>query len=469
MTKSTIEMENAGNLPHIAARLLNTPLMLSRPKMEILLSVLGPRLNLDVPRIKSASYSNAGGERDYAVLQGGVAVIPIIGTLVQRGSWLDAASGLTSYGMITDQFAAAMADPDVKHVLLEADSSGGEVHGVFDAAEIIYQARGEKPITAMINEQCFSACYLLASAADRIIIPRTGGAGSIGVIAAHADFSKANEMDGVKVTTVYAGARKNDFNPNEPLSDEALQVLREHVDETYALFVETVARNTGLSTKAVRDTQAGLFYGKSAVKAGLASKVQSYNDTLLELTSQPSTNRSQISMSIPTPKPAAAAKPAIITNAQQDEPTDPPAPAETDAPEVTDAPAGDPPAPVVTDPPADDQPAAPAADPAPDSAASANVIDFNTRLAAARTEGADSVRKLAASITDMCAVGGLPEMSGRLISTCATLEEAQSKLFEEKARRSDVFAVSTAHADPEHTNAAGWDKAFAKASPTRKR
>lgn len=467
---STIEMENAGNLPHIAARLLNTPLMLSRPKMEVLLSVLGPRLNLDVPRIKSASFSNANGDkRSYQVLTGGVAVIPIIGTLVQRGSWLDAASGLTSYGMITDQFMAAMADPDVKHILLDADSPGGEVHGVFDATDMIYQARGEKPITAMINEQCFSACYALASAADRIIIPRTGGAGSIGVIAAHVDHSKANEMDGLKVTTVFAGARKNDFNSDEPLSDEALQVLREHVDETCALFVDTVARNTGLSTKAVRDTQAGLFYGKSAVKAGLATKVQSYNDTLLELTSQPSTNRSQISMSTPTPKPAAAAKPAIITNAQQDEPTDPPAPAETDAPAVTDQPAGDPPAPVVTDPTADDPPPAPAADPAPDPAANANVIDINARLAAARSEGADGVRKLAASITDICAVGGIPELSGKLISTCATLEEAQSKLFAEKARRSDVFAVSSAHSDVDNTVASGWANAFAKAKPTRKR
>ena len=290
------------NLPHLASRLLNTPLLLSRAKLDALLSVLGPRLDLSIPTTEGAAYAGTAPRRDYQILDGGVAIIPIYGTLVHRSSYISAASGLMTYQAIQDWISDALSSPAVSQILLEVDSPGGEVHGVFDLAEMIYKSRGKKPITAAINEQAFSAAYLLASAADRVVIPRTGGAGSIGVIAAHVDWSKANEMEGLKVTTVFAGDRKNDFNPDEPLTDEALQILRTHIDETYGLFVDTVARNLGLSTQAVRDTKAGLFYGKAAVTAKLAHKVQSFNDTLTELVQQ-ATKKGASTMSAEAPKP----------------------------------------------------------------------------------------------------------------------------------------------------------------------
>jgi ClpP class serine protease len=49
------------------------------------------------------------------------------------------------------------------------------------------------------------------------------------------------------------------------------------------LFVKTVARNRGIDPKVVRDTQAGLFFGKNAVAVGLADSVMSSAKVLEDL------------------------------------------------------------------------------------------------------------------------------------------------------------------------------------------
>ena len=59
-------------------------------------------------------------------------MVSVIGTLVSRSGYLDASSGLLSYGDIGDAIAAAMDDPSIRGVVLDVDSPGGEVGGLFD-------------------------------------------------------------------------------------------------------------------------------------------------------------------------------------------------------------------------------------------------------------------------------------------------------------------------------------------------
>lgn len=264
----------------IAEMLFNRPLMISESKLNVILHALGPRFSLDMaalPTVEAAQPSSQQrGSNGYSV-SGGVAMIGIHGPLMHRVMGSDYPSGgPTTYGEIQTAFDNAMNDPEVQSVVLDIDSPGGEVHGAFDLADHIYQSRGKKPITAVVNESAYSAAYLLASAADRITVPRTGGVGSIGVIATHADFSRAEDAAGITVTHIFAGSRKADFSPHHPLSDEAMTSLQAGVNETYALFVETVARNRRMSPDAVRDTQAGTFEGQKAVAIGLADEVATF-------------------------------------------------------------------------------------------------------------------------------------------------------------------------------------------------
>lgn len=268
-------------LPHLAARLFGVPLAIHRPKLDIILSVLGARIGL-ADLAAPVGYTPAA--RAPGPPSGKVAVIPIHGTLVRRTSGLEAESGLASYTGIAAQLDAALTSPEVAAILLDIDSPGGESGGVFDLADRIRAASQVKPVWAVANDMAFSAAYALASAAARVFVARTGGVGSIGVIAMHVDQSVKDAHDGVRYTAVFAGERKNDLNPHEPISNEAHAVLKAEVDRIYDLFVETVARHRGLDADAVRATEAGLFFGPDAVATGLADAVGSLDEALTQLT-----------------------------------------------------------------------------------------------------------------------------------------------------------------------------------------
>jgi signal peptide peptidase SppA len=268
-------------LPHLAARLFGTPLLIHQPKLEVILSVLGPRVGLP-DRVDQDGYVRP--ERPIAESPSGIAVIPIHGSLVRHTVGLEADSGLTSYQGVQQMLDMARDDGAVDAILLDIDSPGGESSGVFDLADKIRTIGLQKPVWAVANDMAFSAAYALASAAQKVFVSRTGGVGSIGVIAMHVDQSVKDAQDGLHYTAVYAGSRKNDLSPHGPMTTEAQRFLQGEVDRVYGLFVDTVARHRGLSSNTVRDTEAGLFFGKEAVRAGLADAVGTLDDALLALT-----------------------------------------------------------------------------------------------------------------------------------------------------------------------------------------
>ncbi len=224
-------------------------------------------------------------ERDYDRPFGlieGVAVIPVKGALTQDSNWW---FGGTTYNHIRTGFQAAMLASDVDAIVLDIDSPGGEVAGCFDLVDEIYSARARKPVWAILNENAFSAGYALASAAERIVVPRTGGVGSIGVMCMHVDFSKALSGAGVAVTYIQYGDRKTDGAPEKPLADEARARIQADIDAMGELFVETVARNRNLTVAKVRATEAATYRADSGVSLGLADAVMAPDAAFRELIS----------------------------------------------------------------------------------------------------------------------------------------------------------------------------------------
>ena len=282
----------------IAARAFNTPLLVEPSKAMAFLSGLGPRilgrrveladLDIDVDAHSTAALPArasilAGGlperlrqhgDAPYPVIDG-IAVIEISGVLIHRGGWIGQSSGQTSYEGIAAQIDAAAGDPTVRGVALEIDSFGGEVAGVFDLADRIRAIRGSKPVWAFIAEHAFSAGYALASQADRILLPRTGAVGSIGVVVMHADMSGQLDQDGMRVTLIHSGVHKVDGNPYTPLPDGVRADIQGEIDVLRFLFAETVAagRAGRLDTDAAIATEAATYRGADAVAAGLADEV----------------------------------------------------------------------------------------------------------------------------------------------------------------------------------------------------
>ena len=297
-------------LPHLAARLFGAPLLIHRPKLDVILSVLGSRVGL--PDL-SASTGFAPPDRnaaqsDTSAGQSGIAVIPIYGTLVRRTQGLEAQSGLTSYAGIAMALDTALADPNVAAIVLDIDSPGGESSGVFDLADRIRAATAIKPVWAVANDMAFSAAYALASAASRLIVSRTGGVGSIGVIAMHVDQSVKDQQDGIAYTAVFAGDRKNDLNPHAPITGEAQSFLQGEVNRIYDLFATTVAKHRGMGVNTIKGTQAALFFGADAVSSGLADDVGTLDDAIRQINSMllppvPSLSRLLASSNLPETSP----------------------------------------------------------------------------------------------------------------------------------------------------------------------
>ena len=269
-------------MTYLASRLFGTPLLIHRPKLDVILSVVGQRIGMAdapaMPMMDMAVYQRPPA----ATAPEGIAVIPIHGSLVKRSLGMEAASGLTSYGEIAAMLDAALADPQVSGILLDIDSPGGEASGSFELARRVREVAALKPVWAVANDAAYSAAYAIAASAQRLVVTETGGVGSIGVIALHVDQSVKDAKDGYRFTAIMAGAHKNDYSPHEPLSDAAKTELQGEVDRLYSIFTDHVAAMRGLDVEAVRATEAGLYFGANAVRQGLADGIQTLETTLAE-------------------------------------------------------------------------------------------------------------------------------------------------------------------------------------------
>ena len=218
----------------------------------------------------------------------GVAIITIIGKLVNRGAWLGSSSGMVSYEGLKYKLALATRDTKVKSILLDIQSPGGEAIGCFDMAAAVRRANAVKPVVALVNGVCASAAYSLASGARNIVCIPDGIAGSIGVVLLHLDLSLALQMEGVKPTFIFAGAHKVDGNPYEPLPKDVRDDLRAEVERYYEMFVSTVADGRGkkLVADAIRATEARCYIGADALSAGLVDAIGDFDDLMAEMASE---------------------------------------------------------------------------------------------------------------------------------------------------------------------------------------
>ncbi len=193
---------------------------------------------------RQAAQVRAGG--------GGIAVIPVHGTIVQRAGMMTEWCGGTSTQQASAALREALADETVGQILMEFDSPGGSVYGVGEFAAEIAQAKAGKPIVGICNSLAASAGYWLASQCSEVYVTPGGEVGSIGVWMAHEDWSRALDEAGVKTTLISAGKFKTEGNPYEPLDPDAQAFMQSRVDDYYQAFTKAVAKGRGVPIDSVR-------------------------------------------------------------------------------------------------------------------------------------------------------------------------------------------------------------------------
>lgn len=226
---------------------------------------------------------NAVARRD-----GVVAIIPVMGVMMQRVGLLEDISGGISTESLAAQFRAAVNDPEVKAIIFDIDSPGGSTFGTQELADEVFESRGDKPIIAQVNSYAASAAYWLAAQADEIVITPGGEAGSIGVYCLHEDISKLLEMEGIQETFIASHPYKVEGNEFEPLSEDAREFIQQRVDLKAKLFVEQVARGRGIEAGEISERfgQGRCFTAQEALRRGMVDRIDALPATITRFTGQ---------------------------------------------------------------------------------------------------------------------------------------------------------------------------------------
>lgn len=269
---------------------LAEPWLISESGYQLVLSIWS-RERLFAERLAQAREDNGdkplANDAQKMLTVGGVAVIPIQGTLMRHADMLTEVSGATSYASIRRDLRTALEDPAVQQIVLRIDSPGGEAKGCSDLAQEIRAATARKPVTAYVDGQACSAAYWLAAATGRIVCGPTAVLGSIGCVIGFADDSGAKEKAGIKEIQIVSSQSPN--KRSSPVNDEVLARLQERADALAAVFIADVAKFRGVSPATVTaDYDAGgVLVGAAALKAGLADRLGSLDGELARMAPRP--------------------------------------------------------------------------------------------------------------------------------------------------------------------------------------
>lgn len=254
--------------------IMNKTIWAITPEMMQIMTELANRTNRSPEAIakelgKEMKNANAVSVRD------GIAIIGVSGPLFRYANLITKICGATSYELLAQDFNKSLQDPNIKGILLDIDSPGGEVNGCSELSDMIYRARGQKPIIAYASGSCCSGAYWIASACDKILASDTSILGSIGVVSV---FEKDDED---KKCIEIVSSQSPNKRPNVN-TDEGKAKIQVRIDELAEVFIAKVARNRGIGEiDVVENFGAGdVSVGQYAVRNGLADGLSSFEDII---------------------------------------------------------------------------------------------------------------------------------------------------------------------------------------------
>ncbi|MGE3273840.1 MAG: S49 family peptidase [Vicinamibacterales bacterium] len=217
---------------------------------------------------------------------GDVAIVPLTG-YISTDPFMTWLFGGTSPDAFLRAIRESVEDATIAHVLILADSPGGEVRLVPEAATEIRRLRSQKPITALARPLAASAAYWLAAQAGTLIVTPSGDVGSVGVYAMHAEQSRRLDEIGITVTLISSTPEKVELSDVAPLSDDARAFVKGRIDERYREFLEALAAGRRVSVDTARKSYgSGRVYGAAeALRRGLVDRIATVEEVLSDFAS----------------------------------------------------------------------------------------------------------------------------------------------------------------------------------------
>jgi len=187
--------------------------------------------------------------------------------------------GVVDTNEVSAAVDAALADPDIKAVVLVVNSPGGSADGIPDLSDKVKSLADAKTLIAQVDGMAASAAYWVASQASKIYSNQLDMIGSIGVKMVLYDESKAFEQAGIKPVIIDTGEFKSAGTPGTAITDSQKADFQKIVDQYFAAFVVAVKR--ARADIDLKETTTGKVYlAQEAKKLGLIDGIQSLSDTL---------------------------------------------------------------------------------------------------------------------------------------------------------------------------------------------
>lgn len=197
------------------------------------------------------------------------AVVKITGTIAPDGD--------ASFETLAPLLKKAFHHPNAKGVILAINSPGGTpvqsslIHDLI----VDLKTKTKKPVIAVGEDMMTSGAYMVAVAADKLIVNRSTVTGSVGVISASFGFSGLMDKLGIERRVATAGKSKNLMDPYSPQTTGGLEKQRELLTAIHGHFIDIVKAGRGDRLKL---NTPGLFEGtvwtgEEAVKLGLVDEL----------------------------------------------------------------------------------------------------------------------------------------------------------------------------------------------------
>lgn len=212
--------------------------------------------------------------------ESGVAVVSVENSLSENGFW-----GLGSYTSLRSTIEKCMNIEECSSIVLEINSPGGEVGGLFECASYIMEAKKCKPIHAHVTGMCCSAAYAIASACTDICATETSEIGSVGVFAVAYDYSEYEKKQGI-LSRIFRSKNAEKKNQSA-FSEEGAKDIQSKLDFYEGKFYDLISESRGIEKdKCMEDFGHGsVFLASEALERGMIDEISDYGIFIGELAS----------------------------------------------------------------------------------------------------------------------------------------------------------------------------------------
>lgn len=193
--------------------------------------------------------------------------------------------GAGSYTKLRGYVELCLNNPDVKQIVLEINSPGGDVNGLFECCEYLSKATGVKPIHAHVTGLCCSAAFAIAASCTDISATETSEIGSVGIYSEAQNWEKFDEKQGL-LTRIFRS--KNAKNKNlSAFTEEGAQDRQEKMDFYEDCFYTVLSEGRGMDRDRCIESfgHGASFLAREALERNMVDSIVAYDELISKLSS----------------------------------------------------------------------------------------------------------------------------------------------------------------------------------------